>query len=221
MLKKNIRRFILKALVVLKGRAILDIRDWQILEPELLSIGIGTYGHPLIHIWDKRTKLIIGKFCSISDGVEFVLGGNHLKNCITTFPLESYFTETPQRAYMEDYTETKGDIIIGNDVWIGVRAIILSGVKIGDGVIIGAGSVVAAGKHLMPEGIIPPYSIVVGNPAKIIGYRFPSNAIDELLEISWWNWQPSEIKKQIQIIRDGRIDDLKKIAKKKKTNKSN
>jgi acetyltransferase-like isoleucine patch superfamily enzyme len=219
MVPKNIYRFVLKTLVSLKGRGILGIKDWELLEPELFSIGIGTYGHPLIHIWDGRTKLIIGKFCSIADGAEFVLGGNHLKDCITTFPLESYFTKTPQSIYMENYTSTKGDIIIGNDVWIGIKAIILSGVKIGDGVIVGAGSVVAAGKHIMPEGIIPPYSIVVGNPANIIGYRFPRNVIDELLEISWWNWPLSQIKEYIQIIHHGSISDLRKIAKKKDTKK--
>ncbi|MDD5704163.1 MAG: CatB-related O-acetyltransferase [Dehalococcoidales bacterium] len=219
MLQKRIRRLIPKVLMLIRGRGVIEIKDWELLEPELFSIGIGTYGHPLIHIWDKRTRLIIGKFCSISDGSEFVLGGNHLKSCITTYPLESYLNATPQSEYIEDYTSTKGDIIIGNDVWIGIRAIILSGVKVGDGVIIGAGSVVAASKRIMPAGIIPPYSIIAGNPANIIGHRFPQDIIDKLLEIKWWDWPSSLIKNNIQIIHNNDIDNLRKINKEKDINK--
>jgi serine acetyltransferase len=90
------------------------------------------------------------------------------------------------------HPECKGDIIIGNDVWIGAKSTIMSGVKIGDGAVIGSGSVVAKD--------VPPYAIVVGNPAKVIKYRFDEQQIENLLEIAWWNWPEHKIKEEAMLL---------------------
>lgn len=144
---------------------------------EQYNIGDWTYGNPTIKTWDQNTKLTIGKFCSIAGNVQILLGGEHRKDWITTYPFNIFFTKAKN---IKGHPQTKGDIIIGNDVWICQNAIILSGVNIGNGAIIGAGSVVSKN--------IPPYAIAAGNPITVISYRFTAEQITALEEISWWNW---------------------------------
>lgn len=123
----------------------------------LVEIGDFTYGKPKILYYDASTKLKIGKFCSISDEVTIVLGGNHRYDWVTTYPFSALYKEWPEASGIIGHPASKGDIVIGNDVWIGFGSIILSGVKIGDGAVIGAGSVVT--KDVLP------YTIAGGNPA--------------------------------------------------------
>lgn len=167
----------------------------------VFDIGEWTHGVPTIHQYDNETKLRIGKFCSIAAGVQIVLGGNHHTNWISTYAFyqeEHVFTKYKE---INDLRyNLRGDIVIGNDVWIGRNAMILSGAKIGDGAVIGAGAVVA--------GIIPPYAIAVGNPAKIIKYRFAPKQIEKLLSIKWWNWSTNKINDYLPLICSGRIDDF-------------
>ena len=153
------------------------------------------------HLYDfNGDKLIIGKFCQIASGVEFIMNGaNHQMNAVTTFPfytLEGWDMEPPS---MDDLP-LKGDTVIGNDVWIGQNAVILPGVHIGDGAIIGANSVVGSD--------VEPYTIVAGNPAKVVRKRFDDELIDLLLSFRWWDKSIDEINDLIPILT---CSDLTKV----------
>ncbi len=142
---------------------------------------------------------MIGKFCQIAAGVEFIMNGaNHQMNAVSTYP---FFTMIGFEANPPKTSDMplKGDTVIGNDVWIGQNAVILPGVHIGDGAIIGANSVVGSD--------VAPYTIVVGNPAKVLRKRFDEELINLLLEWKWWDKPISEIKALIPILMCG---DLKK-----------
>ncbi len=152
-------------------------------------VGRHTYGNPTIKSWDDGARLTIGSFCSIAPGVTILLGGEHHTDWVSTFP---FATAYPTPRALEEQRRTKGDVIIGNDVWIGLNSLILSGVTIGDGAVIGAGSVVTKD--------VPPYAIVGGNPAKLIRYRFAREEIDELMRISWWNWSDEKIIANLGLI---------------------
>ena len=159
--------------------------------------------HVTHHYEWNGDKLIIGKFCQIAAGVEFVMNGaNHQMNAVSTFPfytLEGWEMEPPSPSDLP----LKGDTVIGNDVWIGQNAVILPGVQIGDGAIIGANSVV--GKD------VKPYTIVVGNPAKVLHKRFDDELIDLLLAFKWWDKEIEEINALIPLLT---CSDLEKVKKK-------
>ena len=146
-------------------------------------------------------KLIIGKFCQIAAGVEFVMNGaNHQMNAVSTFPfytLEGWNMKPPAAGDMP----FKGDTISGNDVWIGQNATILPGVHIGDGAIIGANSVVGSN--------VEPYSIVVGNPAEVTRYRFDKDLTELLLKFKWWDKPVEEINELIPILTSSDLDKVK------------
>ena len=146
-------------------------------------------------------KLIIGKFCQIAAGVEFVMNGaNHQMNAVSTFPfytLEGWEMKPPAASDLP----FKGDTVIGNDVWIGQNATILPGVHIGDGAIVGANSVVASD--------IEPYSIVVGNPAKLIRYRFDGELTSLLLKFKWWDKPVEEINALIPLLTNSDLEFVK------------
>ena len=146
-------------------------------------------------------KLIIGKFCQIAAGVEFVMNGaNHQMNAVSTFPfytLEGWKMNPPAASDMP----FKGNTVIGNDVWIGQNATILPGVHIGDGAIIGANSVVGSD--------VEPYTIVVGNPAEVIRYRFDEELTELLLEFKWWDKPIEEINELIPILTSSDLDKVK------------
>ena len=146
-------------------------------------------------------KLIIGKFCQIAAGVEFVMNGaNHQMNAVSTFPfytLEGWNMDPPET---EDL-QLRGDTVIGNDVWIGQNATILPGVKIGNGAIIGANSVVGSD--------VEAYTIVAGNPARIIRKRFDDDLIKLMLEWKWWDYSIDEIDGFIPILTNSNLDEVK------------
>ncbi|MBR0099641.1 MAG: CatB-related O-acetyltransferase [Treponema sp.] len=151
-------------------------------------------------------KLIIGKFCQIAAGVEFVMNGaNHQMNAVTTFPfytLEGWNMNPPS----QENLPLKGDTVIGNDVWIGQNAVILPGVRIGDGAIIGANSVVGSN--------VEPYTIVAGNPARLIRKRFEDEMIALLEKFAWWNRPVEEINALIPILTSGNLEMVKAKIKK-------
>lgn len=151
-------------------------------------------------------KLIIGKFCQIAAGVEFVMNGaNHQMNAVSTFPfytLEGWNMDAPAMADLP----LKGDTVIGNDVWIGQNAVILPGVHIGDGAIIGANSVVGSD--------VAPYTIVVGNPAAELRKRFDDELISIMLEFKWWDKTIDEIDKLIPILTYSDLEKVKAEIKK-------
>ena len=148
--------------------------------------------HVTHHYEWNGDKLIIGKFCQIAAGVEFVMNGaNHQMNAVSTFPfytLEGWNMELPALSDLP----IKGDTVIGNDVWIGQNAMILPGVHIGDGAIIGANSVVGSD--------IEPYTIVAGNPAKILRKRFDDELIGLLLKFRWWDKEIDEVNALIPLL---------------------
>lgn len=149
-------------------------------------------------------KLIIGKFCSIGKGVEFIMNGaNHRMGSITTYPFnimgEGWEKCTPKPSDLP----LKGDTVVGNDVWIGQNVTVLPGVHIGDGAIIGANSVVSKD--------VSPYHIVGGNPIKIIRKRFDEDTIAYLLKLKWWDWSVEKITENLEILCSGDLSEIKNL----------
>lgn len=157
----------------------------------------------LYHYEINHDKLVIGKFCSIACGVKFLFtSSNHSMRSISTYPFPLFYEEWKlKKTDITDSWDNKGDIVIGNDVWIGYEAVIMSGVSIGDGAIIGTRAVVTKD--------VPPYTIVGGVPAKHIKKRFSNEKIASLLEIRWWEWSEERISKNILAIKSGCISQLK------------
>ena len=151
------------------------------------------YQYPINH-----DRLIIGKFCSIACGAKFLFNSaNHTMASLSTYPFPLFFEEWElEKKNVTEAWNNKGDIIIGNDVWIGYEAVILAGVTIGDGAIIGTKDV-------------PPYSIVGGVPAKSIRKRFDDETIVELLRLKWWDWSEEKIAQNIQAIKSGQVEQLR------------
>lgn len=156
------------------------------------------YYYPINH-----DRLTIGKFCSIACGVKFIFNSaNHTLSSLSTYPFPLFFEEWGlAREEVTDSWDNKGDIVIGNDVWIGYEAVIMAGVTIGDGAIIGTRAVVTKD--------VPPYAIVGGVPARLIRKRFPDETISELLKIRWWDWSKERIAENIDAIKRGCIHELK------------
>ncbi len=152
------------------------------------------YHYPINH-----DRLVIGKFCSIACGAKFLFtSANHAKGSLSTYPFPIFFEEWDLD--MQKVTEAwdnKGDIVIGNDVWIGYEAVILSGVTIGDGAVIGARALVTKD--------VPPYTIAGGVPAKPIRRRFSEEQISALLKMQWWNWPEEKIKNHLFHIQSGQM----------------
>ena len=157
--------------------------------------------HVTHHYEWNNDKLIIGKFCQIASGVEFIMNGaNHQMNSVSTFPFYTLegWEQTPPA---QNDLPIKGDTIIGNDIWIGQNATILPGVHIGDGAIIGANSVVGSD--------IAPYTIVVGNPAKPLRKRFDDELIEIMEKLKWWDKSIEEINSLIPILTSSNLDKVK------------
>lgn len=176
--------------------------------PELIasdsrvSVGRFTYGNPRLMLWAAEERINIGSFCSIAENVTIFGGGEHPSDWVSTFPLRAAFNQA--NAYLDGLPPTKGQTNIGNDVWIGYGAKILSGVTIGDGAIIGAGSVVIKN--------VPPYAIVGGNPAKFIRYRFNKEQISQLLSIKWWHWPLDRISEFTHLLSSNDINSFITVA---------
>ena len=147
------------------------------------EFGNHSYGKPRV-IGGQFARLSIGKFCSIGQDVDIVLA-NHRTNLVSTYPFNMFSARWPTASGSRPDHVARGNIIIGNDVWIGAKAVILTGVQIGDGAVVGAASVVHAD--------VPPYAIVAGVPAKIVGFRFSSVIVDQLLRIRWWDWPDQKL----------------------------
>lgn len=167
-------------------------------DPTLFEKNNVLYHYPINH-----DKLQIGKFCSIACGAKFLFNSaNHTLSSLSTYPFPLFFEEWGlEKKDVTNAWDNKGDIVIGNDVWIGYEAVVLAGVTIGDGAIIGTRAVVTKD--------VPPYMIVGGVPVKLIKKRFSEDIISALLDIQWWNWSEERIVRNIDAIQNGNIEQLK------------
>ena len=169
---------------------------------ENVIVGKYTYGElNIVSLYQQSSeKLIIGNFVSIAPGVQFLLGVNHQMNTLTTYPLHSRFI-----SYDKKDANSKGEIIIGDEVWIGTNVLVMSGVTIGKGAIIAAGSIVTKD--------VPPYCIYGGNPAKLIKQRFSDEIINELLDFNLAEIKINDIKQHINVFYEqiSSLEDVKRL----------
>ena len=167
-------------------------------DPKLFEKNNVLYQYPINH-----DKLKIGKFCSIACGAKFIFNSaNHTLSSLSTYPFPIFFEEWGLD--IKDVAlawDNKGDIVIGNDVWIGYEAVIMAGVTIGDGAIIGTRAVVTKD--------VPPYTTVGGVPAKTIRKWFSEDTIGMLMELQWWDWPEEKIAQNIHAIKSGYVEQLR------------
>ena len=149
-------------------------------------------------------KLIIGRFCAIAEGAQFIMNGaNHAMSGFSTYPFNIFGHGWEKGFDPESWTrELRGDTVVGHDVWIGMKSVILPGIKIGTGSIIAAKSVVSRD--------VPPYSVVAGNPAKVVKMRFDRHTVARLLDIAWWDWEPEKITRNVDAIRGSDLAALER-----------
>ena len=160
----------------------------------------------LYHYPIHREQLVIGKFCSIACGAKFLFNcANHALNSLSTYTFPLFYQEWDlDKENITQAWNNKGDIVLGNDVWIGFEAVILAGVTIGDGAIVGARAVVTKD--------VPPYTIVGGVPAKSIRKRFSQEVITRLEKLRWWDWPENRIRQNIHAIQAGNLEQLEEFA---------
>ena len=159
-----------------------------------------TYRRPKVRFPESGARLTIGRYGSIADGVEILLGGNHRLDWATTYPFPALPRLWPEAAGMTGHDTTRGDVLIGHDVWLGSQCMVMSGVAIGHGAVVAARAVVTRD--------VPPYAIVAGNPARVVRLRFDEARIASLLETAWWNRPRAEIERLIPLLLSERIDEL-------------
>ena len=157
----------------------------------------------LYHYPINRDRLIIGKFCSIACGAKFLFNSaNHTLSSLSTYPFPLFFEDWGlEKRNVAESWDNKGDIVLGNDVWIGYEAVIMAGVTIGDGAIIGTRAVVTKD--------VPPYTVAGGIPAKPIKKRYPEETIAALSELKWWDWPENRIAQNLHAIQAGKLNELK------------
>jgi chloramphenicol O-acetyltransferase type B len=149
----------------------------------LYRIGLGSYGMPVVHDWGEGSTLHIGSYCSIAANVQIFLGGQHRIDWVSSYPFPAYL---PEAAHIEGFGGTRGDVVIGSDVWLCSNCTILSGVNVGHGAVVASSAVVTQD--------IAPYSVVAGNPARHVRWRFDEDTRTALLESAWWEWPEEEIR---------------------------
>ena len=180
----------------------IEIGDYTIYNDFVADPLLFEKNNVLYHYPIHRERLIIGKFCSIACGVKFLFNcANHTLKSLSTYTFPLFYEEWDlEKSNVTAAWDNKGDIVIGNDVWIGYEAVIMAGVHIGDGAVIAARAVVAKD--------VPPYTIVGGTPAKEIRKRFEADVIERLLMLKWWNWPIDKIRRCLPYITKGDLDGL-------------
>lgn len=168
--------------------------------PGQIAVGAHTYGRPKVRFAESGARLTIGRYGSIADGVEILLGGNHRLDWITTYPFPALPGIWPEASGQHGSDATNGDVSIGHDVWLGSQCMVLSGVTIGHGAVVAARAVVTRN--------VPPYAIVAGNPARIVRHRQAEEQIAALLASRWWDLPEAEIRRLIPVLLSDRIGDL-------------
>ena len=180
----------------------IEVGDYTIYNDFVANPLLFEKNNVLYHYPILREKLIIGKFCSIACGTKFLFNcANHTLKSLSTYTFPLFYEEWElEKSNITTAWDNKGDIVIGNDVWIGYEAVIMAGVHIGDGAIIAARAVVTKD--------VPPYTIVGGTPAKEIRKRFDAEVIQQLLMLKWWDWSTDEIRQCLPYIMEGKINEL-------------
>ena len=185
----------------------IEVGDYTIYNDFVANPLLFEKNNVLYHYPIHREKLIIGKFCSIACGTKFLFNcANHTLKSLSTYTFPLFYEEWElEKSNITTAWDNKGDIVIGNDVWIGYEAVIMAGVHIGDGAIIAARAVVTKD--------VPPYTIVGGTPAKEIRKRFDAEVIQQLFMLKWWDWSADKIRKCLPYIAEGKMDELLIIKK--------
>ena len=180
----------------------IEVGDYTIYNDFVANPLLFEKNNVLYHYPILREKLIIGKFCSIACGTKFLFNcANHTLKSLSTYTFPLFYEEWElEKSNITTAWDNKGDIVIGNDVWIGYEAVIMAGVHIGDGAIIAACAVVTKD--------VPPYTIVGGTPAKEIRKRFDTEVIQQLLKLKWWDWSTNKIRQCLPYIAEGKLDEL-------------
>lgn len=182
------------------------MKNEVLMKAGLLQIGRHTYGQPIVHTYKGSEALVkIGSFCSISPGVMFITGGIHPTDWVSLYPFRARFNLDGK--FRDGMPRTNGNIIVGNDVWIGTEAMILSGVTIGDGAVIAARSLVTRD--------VPAYALSAGVPAKTIRNRFSDEKIEFLLSIKWWDWDDKQIIDVVPLLSTADINNFINYAAKR------
>lgn len=181
----------------------IEVGDYTIYNDYVNDPRMFQHNNVLYHYPINHDRLIIGKFCSIACGAKFIFtSANHTMNSLSNYTFPIFFEEWGLDVKnITSAWDNKGNITIGNDVWIGYEAVIMQGVTIGDGAVIGTRAVVTKD--------VPPYTIVGGIPAKVIRARFDDETIANLMQIKWWNWTPEKIKANIKHIHCGNLKALR------------
>ena len=180
----------------------IEVGDYTIYNDFIADPLLFEKNNVLYHYPIHREKLIIGKFCSIACGTKFLFNcADHTLKSLSTYTFPLFYEEWElEKSNITTAWDNKGDIVIGNDVWIGYEAVIMAGVHIGDGAIIAACAVVTKD--------VPPYTIVGGTPAKEIRKRFDTEVIQQLLKLKWWDWSTNKIRQCLPYIAEGKLDEL-------------
>ena len=180
----------------------IEVGDYSIYNDFIADPLLFEKNNVLYHYPIHREKLIIGKFCSIACGTKFLFNcANHTLKSLSTYTFPLFYEEWElEKSNITTAWDNKGNIVIGNDVWIGYEAVIMAGVHIGDGAIIAARAVVTKD--------VPPYTIVGGTPAKEIRKRFDAEVIEQLLIQKWWDWSTDKIHQCLPYIAEGKLDEL-------------
>ena len=180
----------------------IEVGDYTIYNDFIADPLLFEKNNVLYHYPIHREKLIIGKFCSIACGTKFLFNcANHTLKSLSTYTFPLFYEEWElEKSNITTAWDNKGNIVIGNDVWIGYEAVIMAGVHIGDGAIIAARAVVTKD--------VPPYTIVGGTPAKEIRKRFDAGVIEQLLIQKWWDWSTDKIHQCLPYIAEGKLDEL-------------
>lgn len=164
------------------------------------SIGCYSYGRPKVRFPESGRRLTIGRYCSIADRVEILLGGDHRLDWASTYPFAAMRGHFPQAQAPEDYHASRGDVVIGHDVWLGSGCMILSGVTVGHGAVVAARAVVTRD--------VPPYAVVAGNPARVVRHRFPPEVAEALVAAAWWDRPQAEVSRLVPLLQSGQVEAL-------------
>ena len=172
--------------------------------PGQIAVGPYTYGRPKVRFPESGARLSIGRYGSIADGVEILLGGNHRTDWATTYPFPALPGLWPAAAGLAGHDATRGDVRIGHDVWLGSQCMVMSGVTIGHGAVVAARAVVTRD--------VAPFAIVAGNPARVVRLRLSEAEIALLLKLRWWDRSKSDVEALIPLLMSERIASLASLA---------